>query len=91
MTSLAYLARNSIELIVDHIEIKNQVIKLLDFEVKLGQRYLFAAPREVKLDVTMMLTPNENHLLARYQTRRHLARYTKTLLHNAHGCHSLDQ
>ena len=58
----AYLARNGIELIVDHIETENQVVELLDFEVKLGQGYLFAAPREVKPDVTMVRTPNENRL-----------------------------
>ena len=54
-----YLARNGIELIVDHIETENQVVELLDFDVKLGQGYLFAAPREVKPDVTMVRTSKE--------------------------------
>ncbi|MEP2943760.1 MAG: EAL domain-containing protein [Hyphomicrobiales bacterium] len=57
-----YLARNGLELIVDHIETENQVVELLDFDVKLGQGYLFAAPREVKPDVTMVRTSNEDRL-----------------------------
>ena len=57
-----YLARNGLELIVDHIETENQIVELLDFDVKLGQGYLFAAPREVKPDVTMVRTSNENRL-----------------------------
>lgn len=57
-----YLARNGLELIVDHIETENQVVELLDFKVKLGQGYLFAAPREVKPDVTMVRTSNEDRL-----------------------------
>lgn len=46
-----YLARNGLQLIVDHIENENQVVELLDFDVTLGQGFLFAAPREVKPDV----------------------------------------
>lgn len=47
-----YLARNGIELIVDHIETESQVVELLDFGVSLGQGFLFAAPREIKPDAT---------------------------------------
>lgn len=54
-----YLERNGIELIVDHIETENQVVELLEFDVKLGQGYLFAPPREVKPDVTMVRTTKD--------------------------------
>lgn len=57
-----YLARNGIELIVDHIETESQVIELLEFDVKLGQGYLFAAPREVKPDVKMVRTSTQDRI-----------------------------
>lgn len=46
-----YLSRNGIQLIVDHIETEGQVVELLDFDIRLGQGFLFAAPREVKPDI----------------------------------------
>lgn len=51
-----FLARNGIEMIVDHIETEGQVIELLEFDVKYGQGFLFAAPREVKPDAILGAT-----------------------------------
>jgi len=46
-----FLARNGLQLIVDHVENESEVVELLDFDISLGQGFLFAAPREVKPDV----------------------------------------
>ena len=46
-----FLARNGLQLIVDHVENESEVVELLDFDISLGQGFLFAAPREVKSDV----------------------------------------
>lgn len=48
-----YLSRNGIQIIVDHIETEGQVVELLDFDVHLGQGFLFAGPREVKPDASV--------------------------------------
>lgn len=47
-----FLSRNGLQLIVDHVENESEVVELLDFDISLGQGFLFAAPREVKPDVT---------------------------------------
>lgn len=46
-----FLSRNGLQLIVDHVENESEVVELLDFDISLGQGFLFAAPREVKPDV----------------------------------------
>lgn len=46
-----FLSRNGLQLIVDHVENESDVVELLDFDISLGQGFLFAAPREVKPDV----------------------------------------
>jgi len=58
-----YLARNGIELIVDHIETESQVVELLDFGVSLGQGFLFAAPREIKPDATTIRSATKKRLI----------------------------
>lgn len=45
------IARHGIQLIADHIETEAQVIELLDYEIGLGQGYLFSPPRPVRSDV----------------------------------------
>ncbi|MEP3233628.1 MAG: EAL domain-containing protein [Hyphomicrobiales bacterium] len=45
-----FLSRNGLQLIVDHVENESEVVELLDFDISLGQGFLFAAPREVKPD-----------------------------------------
>ena len=45
-----FLARNGLQLIVDHVENESEVVELLDYDINLGQGFLFAAPREVKPD-----------------------------------------
>ncbi len=54
-----YLARNGLDVIVDHIETETQVVELLDYDIKYGQGFLFSAPREVKPDVSTSLKKNE--------------------------------
>ncbi|MEP1443112.1 MAG: EAL domain-containing protein [Hyphomicrobiales bacterium] len=46
-----FLSRNGLQLIVDHVESESEIVELLDFDISLGQGFLFAAPREVKPDV----------------------------------------
>ena len=46
-----FLSRNGLQLIVDQVENESEVVELLDFDISLGQGFLFAAPREVKPDV----------------------------------------
>ncbi len=45
------LSRYGIELIVEKVESENQVVTLLDYEVGMGQGYLFSEPRLVREDV----------------------------------------
>jgi len=47
------LSRHGIELVADRIETENIVVDLLDFDVRLGQGYLFAQPRPVRADVLL--------------------------------------
>ncbi|MFO1184350.1 MAG: EAL domain-containing protein [Bauldia sp.] len=44
------LARFNIDLVADRIESESEVVDLLDYDIRLGQGYLFAPPRPVKLD-----------------------------------------
>lgn len=44
------LARFNIDLIADKIESESEVVDLLDYDIRLGQGYLFAPPRPVKLE-----------------------------------------
>lgn len=46
-----YFQRFGMELIADHIEREAEVVDVLDFGVRLGQGFLFAPPRPVRLDV----------------------------------------
>ncbi|MAU61643.1 MAG: diguanylate phosphodiesterase [Parvibaculum sp.] len=45
------LKRNGIQLIVDKIEQEREVVDVLDFDVELGQGYLFGEPRPVRESV----------------------------------------
>jgi cyclic-di-GMP phosphodiesterase TipF (flagellum assembly factor) len=45
------LGRYGIDLVADHIETENIVVDLLDFDVRLGQGFLFSQPRPVRADV----------------------------------------
>ncbi|MBX6425897.1 MAG: EAL domain-containing protein [Variibacter sp.] len=45
------LSRYGIELIVEKIETEGTVVDLLDYDVRLGQGYLFAPPRPVRSEV----------------------------------------
>lgn len=47
------LSRHGIELVADRIESENIVVDLLDFDVRLGQGYLFAHPRPVRAEVLL--------------------------------------
>jgi cyclic-di-GMP phosphodiesterase TipF (flagellum assembly factor) len=47
------LSRHGIELVADRIESENIVVDLLDFDVRLGQGYLFAQPRPVRAEVLL--------------------------------------
>ncbi len=44
------LARNSIDLIAEHIENENVVVDLLDYDVRFGQGFLFSPPRPVRTE-----------------------------------------
>ncbi len=46
-----YFRRFGMELIADHIERESDVVDVLDFGVRLGQGFLFAPPRQVRVDV----------------------------------------
>lgn len=45
------LHRYGMQLITDHVETENQVLELLDFDVKLAQGNLFSPPRPVRAEV----------------------------------------
>jgi cyclic-di-GMP phosphodiesterase TipF (flagellum assembly factor) len=45
------LRRNGIQLIVDKVEHEREVVDVLDFDVELGQGYLFGEPRPVRESV----------------------------------------
>lgn len=45
------LRRYAMELVVDHIETESQVLDILDLDVRIGQGYLFSAPRPVRPEV----------------------------------------
>jgi cyclic-di-GMP phosphodiesterase TipF (flagellum assembly factor) len=47
------LSRHGIELVADRIESENVVVDLLDFDVRLGQGFLFAQPRPVRAEVLL--------------------------------------
>jgi cyclic-di-GMP phosphodiesterase TipF (flagellum assembly factor) len=47
----AYLDRHGLEMIVEKIEDERVLAELLDFDVKLGQGYLFSEPRPVRPEV----------------------------------------
>jgi cyclic-di-GMP phosphodiesterase TipF (flagellum assembly factor) len=49
------LHRHGIELIADHIESENQVVELLDFELKFGQGFLFSPPRPVRAEALQVV------------------------------------
>jgi cyclic-di-GMP phosphodiesterase TipF (flagellum assembly factor) len=44
------LHRHGISLIADHIEAENQVVELLDFDMRFGQGFLFSPPRPVRAE-----------------------------------------
>ncbi len=44
------LHRHGISLIADKIETENQVIELLDYDLKYGQGFLFSPPRPVRAE-----------------------------------------
>lgn len=56
------LARYNISLIAEKIEQESTLVDLLDYDVKLGQGFLFAAPRLVRQDV--LQPPNERRDLS---------------------------
>ena len=45
------LARNNLELIVERVETEAMVVDLLDYNITMGQGFLFSAPRPVRSDV----------------------------------------
>lgn len=45
------LGRHGIDLVADRIESENIVVDLLDYDVRLGQGFLFAPPRPVRSDI----------------------------------------
>lgn len=45
------MARHNIELIVERVETEAAVVDLLDYNITLGQGFLFSAPRPVRADV----------------------------------------
>ena len=51
------LARFGIDLVADRIESEAQVVDLLDHDIRLGQGYLFAPPRPVRLEAAVPPAP----------------------------------
>lgn len=52
-----YFRRFGMELIADHIERETEVVDVLDYGVRLGQGFLFAPPRPVRVDASGIERP----------------------------------
>jgi cyclic-di-GMP phosphodiesterase TipF (flagellum assembly factor) len=53
-----YFRRFGMELIADHIERETEVVDVLDYGVRLGQGFLFAPPRPVRIDSSNIERPS---------------------------------
>ena len=53
------LHRHGISLIADHIETENQVVELLDYDMRFGQGFLFSPPRPVRAEALQVLPDRE--------------------------------
>jgi cyclic-di-GMP phosphodiesterase TipF (flagellum assembly factor) len=49
------LHRRGISLIADHIEAENQVVELLDYDMRFGQGFLFSPPRPVRAEALQVV------------------------------------
>jgi cyclic-di-GMP phosphodiesterase, flagellum assembly factor TipF len=49
------LHRHGISLIADHIEAENQVVELLDYDMRFGQGFLFSPPRPVRAEALQVV------------------------------------
>ena len=49
------LHRHGISLIADHIEAENQVVELLDYDMRFGQGFLFSPPRPVRAEALQIV------------------------------------
>jgi cyclic-di-GMP phosphodiesterase TipF (flagellum assembly factor) len=55
------LHRHGISLIADHIESENQVVELLDYDMRFGQGFLFSPPRPVRAEA-LQVVPERQEL-----------------------------
>ena len=69
-----YFRRFGMELIADHIEREADVVDVLDYGVRLGQGFLFAPPRPVRVDVAREDRGGPGSALANAETRRPAAK-----------------
>ena len=58
------LNRHGVSLIADHIESENQVVELLDFDLRFGQGFLFSPPRPVRAEA-LQVVPDRHEPIAR--------------------------
>lgn len=49
------LHRHGINLVADHIETENQVVELLDYDMRFGQGFLFSPPRPVRAEALQVV------------------------------------
>jgi cyclic-di-GMP phosphodiesterase TipF (flagellum assembly factor) len=49
------LHRHGISLIADRIETENQVVELLDYDLRFGQGFLFSPPRPVRAEALQVM------------------------------------
>ena len=54
------LHRHGVSLIADHIETENQVVELLDYDMRFGQGFLFSPPRPVRAEALQVVPERQD-------------------------------